>query len=106
MEETTNTTIYRGLFDIMQNPAGDILIIIDAFESEPDRPRFVVDKNRKLFFYREPVMCLEFMQLDTKVVEAIARVEEVLVAEIEGEETERQYTVPVRLVNGSFDDHQ
>ena len=104
MEETTNKTIYRGLFDIMQNPTGDILIIIDALEDEPDRPRFVVDKNRKLFFYREPITCLEFIKLDTKVVDAIARVEEVLVAEIKGEKTERQYTVPVRLVNGSLVD--
>ena len=32
MEDINNKTNYTGLFDIMENPAGDILIIIDALE--------------------------------------------------------------------------
>lgn len=102
--EELNIKGYTGHFDIMQNPAGDILIIIDALEDEPEKPRLVVDSDRNLLFYRDPTQSLEFKDVGDDVVDIIARVEKVLVAEIRGEQPEREYTVPVRLAHCSINE--
>ena len=85
-------------YDMLQNEAGEILILINYQKTEPDRPRIVYDGGEKALFYRsrESAFMLNNINLEARV--PLSQVEAVLVVEIQDDDTAREYYVPMRLV--------
>ena len=85
----------EGRYDILQNGAGEILIIIKYREGGPENPRLVYDGGAQALLYRSRESAV---LLDAINMAALKSVDEVLMVEIEDDDVAREYKVPVRIV--------
>ena len=83
-----NIAEQEGRYDILQNGAGEILIIIKYRNGGPENPRLVYDGGDVALLYRSR----------EKARAPLKSVDEVLIAEIDGDEVAREYKVPMRVV--------
>lgn len=99
MENTIKTQENNeGTYEIMQNGAGEILIIIKQRRGGPENPRFVYDGGDTALLYRSRESSVFLGGINQEARQPLKSVDEILVAEIDGEEVAREYVVPVRLV--------
>ena len=85
-------------FDILKNENGELFIIIGLKKGEPDNPRFVIDKSGKALLYRSRESAIWLEQIDQRAVDAIREVEEVRLLEVNDDDVDRDYRVPVRAI--------
>ena len=52
MQNNLNETSYNERYDIMQNDKGQLLIILDYYESTPYMPRLLYDGSTSAILYR------------------------------------------------------
>lgn len=88
----------EGRYDIFQNDNGEVLIIIKQRRGGPENPRFVYDGGDKALLYRSRESAVFLNEINNEARPPLKNVDEVLVAELDGEEVAREYTVPVRIV--------
>ena len=99
MENTVNSAENtEGTYEILQNAAGEILIMIQQRRGGPENPRFVYDGGETALLYRSRESSVFLGGINQEARQPLKAVDEVLVAEIDGEEVAREYLVPVRLV--------
>lgn len=87
-----------GRYDMLQNAAGEILIIIEYFEGGPENPRLVYDGGDQALLYRsrESALMINSIAVDARM--SLKSVSEVLMVEIENDDVAREYKAPVRVV--------
>ncbi len=85
-------------FNILQNGAGDIMILINARPGGAENPRFVFDGNNSALLYRSRESAVILENIDPEAKTPLQSVDEVLVVELDGEEVAREYTAPLRVV--------
>ena len=88
----------EGRYDILQNEAGEIIIIIKYHEGGPDNPRIVYDGTENALLYRSKGSAVILEHINTKAREPLMKVEEVLVVEVKGDDVAREYKVPMRKI--------
>ncbi|MBE6448664.1 MAG: hypothetical protein E7018_05135 [Alphaproteobacteria bacterium] len=88
----------EGTYDILQNAAGEILIMIRQRRGGPENPRFVYDGGETALLYRSRESSVFLGGINPNARNPLKAVDEVLVAEIDGDEVAREYVVPVRIV--------
>ncbi|MBE6452856.1 MAG: hypothetical protein E7012_05150 [Alphaproteobacteria bacterium] len=88
----------EGTYDILQNAAGEILIIIKHRRGGPENPRFVYDGGETALLYRSRESSVFLGNITDDARSPLKIVDEILVAEIDGDEVAREYLVPVRIV--------
>ena len=88
----------EGAYDILQNAAGEILIIIRQRRGGPENPRFVYDGGETALLYRSRESSVFLGNINIEARNPLKIVDEILVAEIDGDEVAREYLVPVRIV--------
>ena len=93
----SNEAGVKGRYSILQDANGEIMVMIEAREGEPDNSRFIFDGNIALLF-RSIDSSIVFRNIDQEAKNALQEVEEVLVVEVLNDDVEREYVVPVRLV--------
>ncbi|MBR2033616.1 MAG: hypothetical protein IKA03_02965 [Alphaproteobacteria bacterium] len=99
MDRDINTNLStEGTYDILQNAAGEILIMIRQRRGGPENPRFVYDGGETALLYRSRESSVFLGDINVNARTPLKRVDEVLVAEIDGDEVAREYIVPVRIV--------
>jgi hypothetical protein len=93
----SNESGVKGRYSILQNADGEIMVMIEAREGEPDNSRFIFDGNIALLF-RSIDSSIVFRNIEPKAKRALQDVEEVLVVEVLNDDVKREYVIPVRLV--------
>ena len=93
----SNEAGVKGKYSIFQNDKGDIMVMVDAREGEPDNSRFIFDGNIALLF-RSIDNSIVFRDIDQEAKNALQEAEEVLVVEVLNDDVKREYIVPVRFV--------
>lgn len=93
----SNEAGIKGKYSILQNDKGDIMVIIDAREGEPDDPRFIYDGSIALLFRNFDSNVL-FRNIDPKAMAVLEDVTEVLVVELLNDDVTREYVAPLRRV--------
>lgn len=88
----------ESTYDILQNAAGEILLMIKQRRGGPENPRFVYDGGDTALLYRSRESSVFLGGINADARAPLKRVDEILVAEIDGEEVAREYSVPVRIV--------
>ncbi len=93
-----NSAKNEGQYDILQNSAGEILIIIKYRDGGPENPRLVYDGGDQALLYRsrESAVMLDAINEDAR--KPLKSVSEVLMVELEDDDVAREYRVPVRAV--------
>jgi len=85
-------------YDILQNDAGEILIIINSRSGGPENPRFVYDGGDTALLYRTKDSAVVFGGIAVSARLPLKSVSSMLIVEVENEDVEREYVVPVRIV--------
>lgn len=85
-------------YDILQNAAGEIMLIIHAREGEPDNPRIVYDGGDSALLYRNRESSIILEGIAEKAREPFLKVEQVLVVEVKNDDVAREYKVPLRKI--------
>ncbi len=88
-------------FNILQNAAGEIMILISARRGGPENPRFVFDGQTSALLYRNRENAIVLEGIDPKAKSPLQSVDEVLVVELDNDEVAREYMVPLRVVKKS-----
>lgn len=88
----------EGRYDILENNAGEIMIIIKYREGGPENPRLVYDGGAVALLYRSRESAILLNNIDPRARPSLKSVEKVLMVEIDGDEVAREYDVPLRLV--------
>lgn len=88
----------EGRYDILENGAGEILIIIKYREGGPENPRLVYDGGAVALLYRSRESAILLDAIHENARNSLKSVSEVLMVEIDDDEVAREYSVPVRLV--------
>lgn len=88
----------RGRFSILQNDKGEIMLIMDAREGEPDDPRFIYDGSDTALLFRSFESNIAIRNLGEEAREPLKNAKEIHVVEIVDEDVKRDYMAPVRIV--------
>ncbi|MCQ2735554.1 MAG: hypothetical protein MJ212_06395, partial [Alphaproteobacteria bacterium] len=81
-----------------QNAKGEIMIMMESRIGGPENPRFIYDGGEVALLYRSQESSVAFRSIDAAARSPLKSVTELLVVEIEGDDVEREYMVPVRIV--------
>ena len=85
-------------YDMLQNAAGEIMVIINKQPGEPENPRFVYDGEDRMLFYMSRSHAQMLNNIATEARKPLMEVKEVLVVEIENDDVAREYKVPMRVI--------
>ena len=97
-EQNSEENEQEGRYDILQNAAGEILIIIKYHEGEPDNPRIVYDGTETALLYRSKESAVLLEHINLKAREPLMKVENVLIVEVKDDDVAREYKVPMRKI--------
>ena len=87
----------KGKYSFLKNANGEMMVIIDAREGEPDGPRFIYDGKMALLF-RDFGSNVLFRNIAPEAHEALKAVTEILVVEVLNDDVAREYVAPIRKV--------
>ena len=85
-------------YDILQNEEGEIVILLGSYEGRPENPRFVYDGGETALFYRSRKNSIILTDIAKDARKPLMSVDEVIIAEADGDDITREYVVPVRLL--------
>jgi hypothetical protein len=88
----------KGKYSILQNAQGEIMLMMDSRAGGPENPRFIYDGGERALLYRSQESSVAFNNIEAGARTPLKSVSEILVVEIENDDVEREYVVPVRLV--------
>lgn len=94
----SNETGQKGRYSILQNAKGEIMIMMDSRAGGPENPRFIYDGGDTALLYRSQESSVAFRKIEEGARAPLKSVSEILVVEIDNDDVEREYIVPVRLV--------
>ena len=88
----------RGRFSVLQNDKGEIMLLMDAREGEPDDPRFIYDGSDTALLFRSFESNVAIRNLGEEAREPLKNAKEIHVVEIVDEDVKRDYMALVRIV--------
>ena len=88
----------KGRYSILQNAKGEIMLMMTSRVGGPENPRFIYDGGETALLYSSQESSVDFHDIEVGARVPLKSVTEILVVEIEKNDVEREYIVPVRLV--------
>lgn len=87
-----------GRYSFLQNEKGEIMLVMDSREGDPEDSRFIYDVTDTALLYRSLESSLVFRKIDEDACEPLKTAKEIYDVEVEDDDVKRDYKVPVRLV--------
>lgn len=94
----SNEVGQKGKYSILQNAKGEIMIMMDSRVGGPENPRFIYDGGDTAILYRSQESSVAFRGIEPDARTPLKSVSEILIVEIEDDDVEREYIVPMRFV--------
>lgn len=88
-------------FNILQNAAGEILILLTVRDGGPENPRLVYDGGKCALLYRSRESSVILDNINPAARMPLKSVDEILVVELDDDEVAREYIVPLRIVKNA-----
>ncbi len=88
----------EGRYDIVENNAGDIMIIIKYRAGGPENPRLVYDGGSVALLYRSRESAILLDDIAEQARQPLKAVDKVLLVELDNYEVAREYFVPTRYI--------
>ena len=96
--ETNEKKQLKRAYSILQDPNGDLLLMIEAQEGEPDTPLFIYDGHDTALLCRTFVSCVKLYHIAEDAREHLLAANQIFIAEIQGTEIVRDYYASVKIV--------
>lgn len=96
--ETNERNKLQGSYRILQDPQGDLVMIIEAREEEPDCPLFIYDGHDTALLCRTLASSLKLNNIADEARELLLAADEIFIAEIKGADIVRDYYASVKIV--------
>lgn len=102
-QATDSFNEYDKKYEILQNGAGEILIIIGFRSGGPVNPKIVYDGGSAVLLYRNEGSSLFLTNISQEARQPLQYADNITIAEVQGDEVIREYVVPVRLIKDMKD---
>lgn len=97
-EGNENSGAQSSRYEMLHNAAGEILIVINSEESEPNNPRLVYDGSDRALMYRSRESAFMLNNIAPEARTVLMKAEEVAVVELKDDDVAREYHVPLRKI--------
>ena len=87
-------------FNILQNAAGELCLLIRSRNGRPRKPCFICDNSNFTILFRNNSSAVFLEDINPVAVEALNKVNQMLVVELNNDEVVREYVVPIVLIEG------
>lgn len=87
-------------FDIIQNSVGELCLLIKSRNGRPRKPCFIYDNSNFTILFRNNSSAVFLEDIHPGAVDALNKVNQMLVVELNNDEVAREYVVPIVLVEG------
>ncbi len=98
MQNNLNETSHNERYDIMQNDKGQLLIILDYYESTPYMPRLLYDGSTSAILYRNREHAIVLNDIAFEAQQALTEGKEILIVEIGDDDETRKYKAVIRHI--------
>lgn len=96
--ETNEKKQPKRAYRILQAPQGDLLLMIEAREGEPDTPLFIYDGHDTALLCRTFASCVKLNHIAKDACEHLLAANQIFIAETQGTEIVRDYYASVKIV--------
>lgn len=86
------------MYSIRQSKEGDLLLIIEPQDCDPDFPLFIYDGGDTALLFRDWGSTIRLGSISMQARAALRNAEEIYVVEMQGENICRDYFAPIRIV--------
>lgn len=87
-------------FNILQNAAGELCLLIRSRNGRPRKPCLICDESSFTILFRNNSSAIFLEDINPVAVDALNKVNQILVVELNNDQVAREYVVPVVLVEG------
>lgn len=87
-------------FNILQNGAGELCLLIGFRNSRPGKTCLICDESSFTILFRNNSSAVFLEDINPAAVDALNKVDQMLVVELNNDQVAREYVVPVVLVEG------
>ena len=87
-------------FNILQNAAGELCLLIGSRNGRPRKQCFICDNSNFTILFRNNSSAVFLEDINPVAVEALNKVNQMLVVELNNDEVVREYVVPIVLIEG------
>ena len=104
MDNTTDiSNDYSKKYEILQNAAGEVLIIIGYRHGSPVEPKVVYDGGSSVLLYRNKESSVFLTNVSEKARRPIQYADNIRIAEVSNDEVLREYIASVYLIKNMKD---
>ncbi|MGD9639051.1 MAG: hypothetical protein AB7U85_08340 [Alphaproteobacteria bacterium] len=88
--------VNESSYDFIVNKDGEVMLVINAYNGEPENSRLLFDGKSVALFYRKSDMPIKLTDVPQNIVENLNSNKELLVCEMGDDgDFERAYSVPI-----------
>ena len=86
------------MYQILQDPDNDLLLVIEPQDCEPDGPMFIYDGGDTALLFRDWFSNIRLNDICSAAREQLLSAQVIYVLEKSGDDIAREYAAPIRIV--------
>ncbi len=86
------------MYQILQDPDNDLLLVIEPQDCEPDGPMFIYDGGDTALLFRDWFSNIRLNDISPETSSELLNAKVIYVLEKSGDDIAREYAAPIRIV--------